>query len=548
MAVLTKPKGQAAHWYHRDGTPQHEMPLKDGTGMRNATLADARKLGLYPSVSAIIGMLHKQGLEKWKINQAILTTLRTPRKDNQPETHYCDLVRDVAYQQVEDAADFGTKVHHEIERFLHWDFNAAPYVPDTLTANYVRPVIDWMHKTGIKIENPEKVVVNFEHGFAGTTDAPYRATKSFGILDYKTNKTKPGKSIAEWPEKLLQISAYFATYWGEAALENPIAWGGNVYISSTEVGRTVAIMYGNEMLKRGWLVFKYLCEVWRHFNEFDPRLPAGLEQIWPSSRVIEISEPLSSPSNGGNTAAPAVATVPPPTTVQSPESPSVPPSQTTQLSQNQNSETDITNLVLHTANPVNNCDGITFLNPQLCKDWKKDSVITIYSWWYHPVENRAKVGFSADGMLVEHGWKRCFKAYASDINLENRAAGKPDPKVGTNSLPIKPVPGAVTPTIPPVPPVNVPRDDAQPAPKPKVNDDKPAAPGSPERLVQLEAMPMGFGKYKKIPLGKVPNEYFVWMLGQMTKSNLIIPDYVREYIKREDVIRAIDTIAAQEAK
>ncbi len=541
MAILTKPKGQAAHWYHRDGTPQHEMPLKDGSGMRNATLADARKLGLYPSVSGIIGMLHKQGLEKWKINQAILATLRTPRKENQPESHYCDLVRDLAFQQVEDAADFGTKVHHEIEKFLHWNFDAAPFVPDTLTADFVRPTIDWMLKTGIKIENPEKVVVNFEHGFAGTTDAPYRASKSFGILDYKTNKTKPGKPIAEWPEKLLQISAYFVTYWGEAALDNSTAWGGNIYISSTERGRTVAVMYNNDLLRRGWNVFKGLCEAWRHFNEFDPRMPAGAEQVWPSSRIIEIAPPMPVPMTGATIAPPADATVPPTNTVQSPESGNVQSSPT--LPPLPNQDTNPASLVLHAPNPNSEVDGIKFLSPLTCKEWKKDSVITIYSWWYHPAENKAKVGFSADGMLVEHGWKRCFKAYAADINHENRAAGKDDPKIGTNSLPIKPAPGVVT---PPVPPVNVPRDDEKPTPK--VNSDKPAVPGSPERLVQLEAMPMGFGKYKKIPLGKVPNEYFVWMIGQMTKATLTLPDYVREYLGRPDVIRAIDTIAAQETK
>ena len=43
----------AGHWYSKEGKPVHTQIKKDG-GERNTTLADAKKLGLYPSVTTIM--------------------------------------------------------------------------------------------------------------------------------------------------------------------------------------------------------------------------------------------------------------------------------------------------------------------------------------------------------------------------------------------------------------------------------------------------------------------------------------------------------------
>ena len=39
---------KSQHWYDRDGKAVFEVPKAKGGGMRATTIADARKLGLYP--------------------------------------------------------------------------------------------------------------------------------------------------------------------------------------------------------------------------------------------------------------------------------------------------------------------------------------------------------------------------------------------------------------------------------------------------------------------------------------------------------------------
>ena len=59
-----------SHWYLRDGRPFHEIAKQDGSGNRPVTLADARKVFALPSVTNVLGVLAKPGLDAWKIEVA----------------------------------------------------------------------------------------------------------------------------------------------------------------------------------------------------------------------------------------------------------------------------------------------------------------------------------------------------------------------------------------------------------------------------------------------------------------------------------------------
>lgn len=64
--MLIVPRESASHWYFPDGTPLHEVPRADGKGQRPTSLRDARKLGLFPSVTNVLSILAKPGLDAWK--------------------------------------------------------------------------------------------------------------------------------------------------------------------------------------------------------------------------------------------------------------------------------------------------------------------------------------------------------------------------------------------------------------------------------------------------------------------------------------------------
>ena len=116
MAVLSKSKVPSSHWYKLDGTPVHKLPTADGRGERPTTIRDAQRLGLYPSVTSVLGLLAKPGLEKWKLDQVALATLRTPKTAEESEDYWCSRVRNAAFEQVEEAADLGTMIHGALER------------------------------------------------------------------------------------------------------------------------------------------------------------------------------------------------------------------------------------------------------------------------------------------------------------------------------------------------------------------------------------------------------------------------------------------------
>lgn len=262
MAVLSKNKFSGGHWYQKDGSPMHRLPTADGSGERATTIRDARRLGLYPSVTSILGVLAKPGLETWKLNQVALATLRTPKTESESAEYWCNRVRDVAFEQVEQAADLGTMIHGALERAM----DGQPY--DQELAVYVEPVLAWRETTGIEIVEREIPLVNKVHGFAGTSDVFFRYGKNgIGILDYKTRKTKPGEKVTAYDNQAQQLAAYAATYWGEDRIGDVLA--ANVFISTIEPGRMEVVKHTD--LAKDWEAFKLIAALWRYQKGYDPR-------------------------------------------------------------------------------------------------------------------------------------------------------------------------------------------------------------------------------------------------------------------------------------
>ena len=60
----------------------HSVPSAKGE-LRPTTLRDARKLGLLPSVTNVLGVINKPELVEWKMTQAVLAALTLPRKEGE---------------------------------------------------------------------------------------------------------------------------------------------------------------------------------------------------------------------------------------------------------------------------------------------------------------------------------------------------------------------------------------------------------------------------------------------------------------------------------
>lgn len=290
MATITKPQINTSHWYDKQANPAHRVRGKNGK-TRPTTLADAKKLGLFPSVTTILSIFAKPQLEKWKLQQVALAAFSTPDMEDQEKR--VEKAIELAFAQVDRAADWGTEVHQALERFLR---HGHPISPDLQVAT--QPVLDFLNP--LKIEATEIRVVDEKVGFAGTTDLAFSYGEKIGILDFKTRKTIPGKPVHSYPFQAMQIAAYGGAFWSQK-LDIPPEQifdrmlGANLYISSTEPGRFDYIKYSGDQLKMEWATFVLACAIWRYLRGYDPRHPERVLILPETTKSISAPLPPQPP-------------------------------------------------------------------------------------------------------------------------------------------------------------------------------------------------------------------------------------------------------------
>ena len=208
--MLIVPRESASHWYFPSGVPLHEVPRADGKGQRPTSLRDARKLGLFPSVTNVLSILAKPGLDAWKQEQAILAALTLPRTEGETLDDFAKRVLVDMTSEVGRAADLGSAVHAAIEGYAQ-----GRWLPeDTGVARLFEPARQWFDKEVIAVHSVEIATAHLEWGYAGRVDlvATLRSTGRPTVIDFKTQKTRRDKDgnfkpilHDTWP---LQLEAY----------------------------------------------------------------------------------------------------------------------------------------------------------------------------------------------------------------------------------------------------------------------------------------------------------------------------------------------------
>jgi hypothetical protein len=247
-----------SHWYNKTGEAVFEVPKVKG-GMRKTTIADARKMGLYPSVTTVLGILDKPQLMDWKLEQVALAAFNSPANGSEPFEVYHQHLLTKAFEQVSDAADLGTAIHAALEAH----FKGAPIEAGMDT--YVEPVARLIEREGIAFTEHELRLVNAQIGYAGTTDAVITRNGQTGILDFKSRKTKPGVACTPWETEPLQIAAYGVAKFGQIP-----KIGANVYISTTEKGRVEIWWHNYEDLTEAWKAFRSCVDIWQYQKSYRP--------------------------------------------------------------------------------------------------------------------------------------------------------------------------------------------------------------------------------------------------------------------------------------
>jgi ATP-dependent exoDNAse (exonuclease V) beta subunit len=231
----------------------YEVPYADPSkGMRKTTLADAKKLGLLPSVTTILNCLDKPALTAWKIENACLSVLTAPRQEGEELDAFVKRVLSKERQQDQEsirAMQLGTEVHEAIEQAL----GGKQFNPD-LTV-YVNPVLSLELFKGQN--TTEKILVG--DGYAGRTDCISELGNVVYLVDFKTAKTLPKKT--SWTEHVLQTSAYAAAL-GNVGNQKIIT--ANIYISTTEPGKIA--VFEQESWSETFKAFQAVKQYWYWAN------------------------------------------------------------------------------------------------------------------------------------------------------------------------------------------------------------------------------------------------------------------------------------------
>ena len=197
-----------SHFYSRTGQLLATVPMKTRGReheIRDATIADAKSLNYGPSVTTVIGILAKPGLDLWISEQHVKAAMHTPMLPDESYDEWLKRVRYSAGEISRTTSDFGTQVHRAFEalskgadRALALDVGVAAYqvAHEALTA---------LTDAGLTIEQSE-LPFGCELGYGGTIDGIGTWLDRPCIFDVKTQEFDEPRGAKYYSEHPLQLA------------------------------------------------------------------------------------------------------------------------------------------------------------------------------------------------------------------------------------------------------------------------------------------------------------------------------------------------------
>lgn len=260
MATIIARSAESVHWYGKDGSPRYTVKAKDGSD-RPTTLRDARKHGYVPSVTTVLKIAAKPGLEAWKQEQMLLAALTLPRLDGETEKDLIARIVADSKETARRAAERGTRVHESIEA---WYDKVRPVEHEDIAKAFEEKVFDHFKTHPFQPWLTETAFAS-ELGYGGKVDLWCKADKDAPtgiVLDAKTKEFDDPDAVGAYDEHLLQLAAY------RHGLGVPHARCANVFASVTKPGLIKIIEWSEEDLQRGWAMFNHLLGYWKLKNNF----------------------------------------------------------------------------------------------------------------------------------------------------------------------------------------------------------------------------------------------------------------------------------------
>lgn len=242
------------HFYDATGLPCYTVPNISKGGERNTTVADARKLGLVPSVTELFNQLSKEGLMRWKEDHLLRASWEMMFEDHNGFEDYKRNIRAKVKEHTDKAPKLGSEIHDELEQ---WYKAGGDITPGDRIYHAVFAVRDQVGKSDYVAEE------SFYHplGFGGKIDLHCKDRNI--VLDFKTKDTTDIKKMKGYDEHIMQLAAY------RQGLSIPTAECYNLFISTQDPKLVKLVKYTEKELERAWEMFKCLLSFWQLCNKFE---------------------------------------------------------------------------------------------------------------------------------------------------------------------------------------------------------------------------------------------------------------------------------------
>jgi hypothetical protein len=260
MSTIIARSAESVHWYKQDGGPQYTVKAKDGSD-RPTTLRDARKMDLVPSVTTIMKIAAKPGLEQWKLEQMLLAAMTLPKMPDEPEKAYIARIVADSKETGKQAAELGTRIHESIEG---WMAGVRPVEHEDMAKAFEEAIFTHFKAHPFQPWLPERSFAS-PLGFGGKVDlycVPDEHAPVGIVLDAKSKDFGPDDKIDAYDEHLMQLAAY------RNGLEVPHARCANVFVSRTHPGLVKVVEWPEDELVKGWEMFQSLLRFWKLKNNF----------------------------------------------------------------------------------------------------------------------------------------------------------------------------------------------------------------------------------------------------------------------------------------
>lgn len=274
---------ESSHWYLSNGEAAHSWEGKP-TDLRVAKKLQRDKgMSLYPSVTNLLGLLDKPGLNRWRVGNGITATMKLLMEGgmlNEKGKTLCNDVVDAtqvgenfmqaafdrAIADGRGASDFGTRWHAMAEDINNGkepaeDLELEPFVP------FYRA---WKDQQLGTIHHAELRVVDKELGFAGTADLVcelHDYPDDIFVLDFKTTGKEP-KKLRAFPEHCYQLAAYAHAV--QPRFPGKTIRSGNVMVSSITPAEPKLCLWTIAQQGDGLQVFKGITSIWQRIKKYRP--------------------------------------------------------------------------------------------------------------------------------------------------------------------------------------------------------------------------------------------------------------------------------------